>query len=232
MNTVIYKPFKRKASKWEMDTENILRDGMGRRAISVKIGMQNITDSVTGQVVSATPIYEYIYEDILRNIFSDSEEYAVRVNLGCEPQITITYENRLVMHNDMIAKEVEKINKAVEDTELRDIVEILVNSQLNFNTKAPVSKEYRELIGKLNDKCDAYYPPDFVGLVLRERFFEQDREITGYKEDIHYMSGTELKEELGRAIKENNDEKIKDIKEELMYQFLLGDMLSNPQIKF
>ena len=230
MNTVVYKAFKRSIDNWEIDTsaERVIENG--RKLFLVKIGVQQIKDSETGQIIDTAPITEYIYEDILRAVFGGNEEYTIRTCLGYTPQLIVTYENRLVMHNDEVDNEVQKVLKATEKLNGKDISESLVNSLLNYNTQAQISKEYRKLIKEINKECDEYYSPDFVGIILREHFFEQERNLTDYKEELHFMNAVELKEELGKSLRENDEEKISAIKEELMYAFLLGDIVHNPKI--
>lgn len=229
MNTVIYKPFKKKIDKWEIDTSSVRENEHGRKLINVKIGVQQIVDCDTGNVVDATSVTEYIYEDILRNLFMNGEEYAARICLGYFPQVVVTYENRLVIHNEEISEEVEKIQEVIKDYNNREISEILVNSLLNYNTQAQISKEYKMLIKDIDEKCDNYYAPDFVGLVLREYFLESKRNLSDYKEDLHFMSPVEFKQEIGTSLKEGDKEKLEDIKEELLYAFLLGDIITNPK---
>ena len=231
MNTVIYKPFKRNASSWALDTESTITNSSGRRSFLVKIGVQQIADSDTGEVLDTTPITEYVYEDILRKIFTDCEEYSVRTNLGYEPQLVITYENRLVLHNDEISGMVEKIRDVIKEYDEKDISEVLINSLLNYNTQAQRTPEYKKLIDEVNEKADGYFSPDFIGFILREYFFEQKRGISGYSEDVHYMDHIELKEEIGKVLKDGDKEKLNVLKEELLYSFLLGDIVTNKKIR-
>lgn len=231
MNKIVYKPFKRKSSSWEIKPDKIIKNEQGRKSVPVKIGVQQVVMD-NGEIISTTPVYEYIYDDILRKILGDSEEYAVRVNLGCDMQLVITYENRLVVHNDRMQEEIEKVHELAKAYGYEEISAELVNSQLNFMTLAPLSKEYKKLIEEINEKSEKFYPPDFIGLVLREYFYEQARNLSDEREDMHFLSAKELKEELGEAIKGRDAKKIEDIKEEIMYAFLIGDLVSNPRIKF
>ena len=230
MVTAVYKPFKRTISEWQYDPEYTKEMQHGRKLMLFSIGIQQMVETETGRIINSTPVTEYIYEDVVRNIFANPEEYSARVNLGCEPQVVVTYENRLVIHNETVGNEVEKILEIAKRFKLKDIADILVNSELNYNTLTPLSKRYRSLMESINDECGEYYPPDFIGLVLREYFFEQKRELAGYSEDIHYMNGIELKEEIGKALQDGNDENIEMLKDELMYAFLLGDLITNPKI--
>ena len=229
MNTVIYKPFKKKIDKWESDTSDIKENELGRKLINVKIGVQQIVDNDTGRVIEAIPVTEYMYEDICRNLFCNSEEYAARICLGYFPQVVVTYENRLVIHNEDVSEEVEKIQKVIKGYEKKSIAEVLVNSLLNYKTQVHISKEYRNLIKDIDEKCGNFYAPDFIGLVLREYFFETERGLSEYKEELHIMSPVELTQEIGKSLKEDNLEKLEIIKEELLYAFLLGDIITNPK---
>ncbi len=229
MNTVQYKPFKRRLDSWQLDTANIKENDNGRRLFPIKLGVQNIVNSDTGEIQSTIPCVEYIYEDILRNIFANTQEYHTRVALGCKPQLIVTYENRLVVHNDEVYVEIEKIQSVLKDYKLEDIADEVVNSLLNYNTQEFMSDKYRKLIEKINELCDEYYPPDFVGLVIREYFLEQTRNMTEYDEDLHLMSQKELKKEIAKNISEKNNGKLAAIKTELLYSYLMGDMIINPQ---
>lgn len=233
MNTVIYKPFKRSSQAWALDTEKTKENENKRRSFLVKIGVQKVVDSDTGEEISTAPVTEYIYEDILRMLFTDPEEYQVRVNLGCEPQLVVTYENRLVVHNDEMSETIERVRNVISTYKKEDIAEVLINSYLNFMTLAPLSKGYRKLISDINDKAEGYFAPDFVGLVLREYFFEQMRHLSqgSYEEDIHFMNSTEFREEMGKAMAEKDNGKVQKLKDELFYSFLLGDTIPNPKIK-
>ncbi len=229
MNTVVYKPFKKKIDNWEIDTSNIKENELGRNLVNVKIGVQQIIDNDSGRVTDTIPVTEYMYEDVLRNLFCNSEEYAARICLGYFPQVVVTYENRLVIHNEDVSEEVEKIQEVIKSYEKKSIAEILVNSLLNYNTQVHISKEYRNLIKEINERCNNFYAPDFIGIVLREYFFETDRKLSEYKEELHFMSSVELKQEIGKNLKEDNIEKLEVIKEELLYAFLLGDIITNPK---
>lgn len=229
MNTVVYKPFKKKIDKWELDTSNIMENEFGRKLINVKIGIQQIVDSESGGVVDTTPVTEYMYEDVLRNLFVNGEEYTARICLGYFPQVIVTYENRLVLHNEDVSEEIDKIQEVIKSYDKKEISEILINSLLNYNTQAQMSMEYRSLIKDIDDKCDNFYAPDFVGLVLREHFFEAERNLSDYREELHFMSPIELKQEIGVSLKRDDKAKLEDIKEELLYAFLLGDIITNPK---
>ena len=233
MNTVVYKPFKRSLEAWEISADKTKENENGRRSFLVKIGVQKVVDSDTGEEISTDPVAEYVYEDILRKMFTDPEEYSVRVNLGCEPQLIVTYENRLVVHNDEISEMIEKVRNVITGLKIEDISEMLVNSYLNFCTLAPLSKEYRKLISDINDKAEGYFAPDFVGLILREYFFEQKRSITegSYEEEIHYMDPIELRMEMGKEMANKDLARLEKLKNELFYSFLLGDIIPNPKIK-
>ena len=229
MNTLVYKPFKKKIINWEIVPEATVKADNGRKMLLVNIGDQQIVNTDTGEIIDTSPVSEYIYEDILHAIFS-REEYTSRLCLGCTPQLIVTYENRLVMHNEEVSLEVEKVIEVIKKADRHNISEVLVNSQLNYETKVPISKEYRDVIKRINEECDEFYSPDFIGLVMREFFFEQEREYTDYSDELHYMSKVELKEELGRVLNEGNGEKLNQIKDELMYSFLMGDIIANPKI--
>ena len=129
---------------WEIDPSATETTESGRRLLLVTIGVQQIVDTDTGDVIDTAPVAEYIYEDILAAIFN-REEYTSRICLGCTPPLIVTYENRLVMHNNQISEEVEKILGVLKTAQRDNVYEVLVNSQLNYDTRAQISKEYREV---------------------------------------------------------------------------------------
>ncbi len=223
MNHVVLKPYKRGANSWDSIDGKERVDANGRSEWCIEIGVQKIV-SDNGEEISATPLEEYVYKDVLLNLFTSPKSYTVRINLGCEPQLTIAYANRLVLHNSAVGEMVDAINKALDKYDDKVLMELGIDSLLALKSKAPLSKEFKAFTKQINDETDWYFPHDFIGFVVREKIFEQRRNLSGKAEDIHLSGYTELMELLRHSLKDGDRASLSMIQQELMYAYLLGDI--------
>lgn len=228
MNIAVFKPYKTSIDAWSIIDSKSKQDKNGRTEWCVEIGTQQIVDNETQRILDSSPLEEYIYKDILQNAFSNPHEYNISVNLGYNPPIVITYDNRLVIHNDQIQEMVTTVIDAIKDYKIEDIAPLLISSLLNLQNEDKLSKDYKDFLDKINDKCNDFLPPLFVGQIAREYFFEQERNLQGKTDEIHYMTHKELLEQTGEAIKKNDKEILRMIKDEMFYSMLMGDIIQNP----
>lgn len=232
MQDIVYKPFKVNPKYWNNENES-RRDQKGREELLIRIGTKQIVDRTTGEILEELPLSEYVYKDLLIGIFRNfsnqslsSDEYKVRVNVGCCPQLTITYENRLVIHNSTISAEVERISEYLENFEFTDIVDMIGNSSLNFRSKAKLTDEFKAFLATLNGNLGSNYSADFVGTVMREQFLEIRRDMTESENECHYMPYAETIQNICEALKKEDEDVLKTIGKELIYKLLLGDLVS------
>ena len=223
MNHVLLKPYKRSASTWYPVEGKERTDENGRVEWCIEIGIQKVM-SEEGRELATSPLEEYVYKDVLQNMFTSPKNYTVRINLGCEPQLTIAYENRLVLHNSAVGQMVEEINSALNKYDEKALIGLGIDSLLALKSKRPLSKEFKKLTKEINEDADWYYPHDFIGFIIREKVFEQMRGLDGKAEELHLMDYAEIMENLKSSLKDGDRASLSMIKDELMYAYLLGDL--------
>lgn len=225
---VVYKPIKKGLETWSNMPDKTRHDDMGRVIVNIEIGVKQIISS--GKICSVESMCEDMYIDILKGLVVDKLSYMTYVNLASEPKITISYDGRLVIHNDKISGYVEDIMTVLNDIEDSIKYDALVDFVLNENVGNKYGEAFRRLVNVMQKKCKKEYASALIGLVLKEYICEDCRSIEGDEaEEIHYMSYEDLLMKTGQIMKNRNaggdKESEKIIKEELLYRFLQGDLI-------
>lgn len=228
MEYAVYKPYKKRRDTWNSVTDR-QKDVDGRKLLCIEIGKKQILDEETQALIKEEYLYEYVFLDILRALFIRGNSYRTKITVGYEPKLVISYDGRLVIHNDRISEYVISIMHAMAmiDEELE--VRALVNAVLNEKCGERYSADFHKLINRVNECCAANFPPDLIYLVLKEHLCESKRVLGRTQEKIHYMSYENLlavaaKVLINRGKKAPNRSEENDLKEELFYRFIQGEL--------
>jgi len=216
-----YKPYKQKASEWSSDPEKARAAANGREMMYVGIGSCIHHDDNTTE-----EIFEYIYRDILLGIFKNDKSYKLKMTLGHTPNIVITYDGLLVIHNDILLKEVEKIKEAILTLPKELIANCIANSVLNQMGLEKTSDELKQTTKKINQICNADYPAEFIACIMKEYMCDELRELENEKqEELYFKTYEELVSEAALVLI-SDDKDIKkqeyDVLREIGYRFIQG----------
>lgn len=230
MQTTVYKPYKKKPETWKEDESKRRTSEDGRTECCVEIGVQQIVEEDTGEIVRTEHVSEYIYKDIKDKILAAPSDFDVRINMGFKPQLAVLYCNRFVVYNDQVQREARRIKQFMEDLKTERYIGAAINSVLNIQGRARQSEELKDFIGQVNENLNAIYPAEFVGAILREHVFETARKFSEEEEELHFASYEYLVKEAGqeyaKSLRNGSDTKrLSMIKEELLFGFLIGDYL-------
>lgn len=223
---IVFKPYKRKLNTWiNMDERE--DPGTGRVIFHVAIGEKVIEKE--DQKKDKEELAEDIYMDILQNFFLNRSGYNLSITLPCEPKIVLSYDGRLVYHNDKIQKYEEQVITLLRKLKIDPAVQAMVNYVANENNGEKYSSQLRKIQKNVNQYLDTNYPPEFIALVLKNYICEDKRDISDKAMDFSCMDYEELLEKAGEIIihrekqEENEDEAY--VLDELLYRFLQGSLV-------
>ena len=182
MEYLVYKPYKRKLKTWN-NVKDRQREENGRIILCVEIGKKLFVDDETQRVIHEEFVCEDIYMDIATGLFQRSSSYGTKITLGYEPQIVVSYEGSLVIHNDKISGYVEDIMNVLQKTDYSLKVNAMVNGILNEKIEENIKYIYDINIGKaVRASCSypgVFAPTEFENIKLIDGGI---RENTPWKE--------------------------------------------------
>lgn len=233
--SIILKPYKRNVAIWKNVPDSERKDDE-RSILRVEIGQMVTVDDQTKEVIREKPIQEDVYLDILQGLFS-GQSYTAVATLGYEPQMIITYEGRLVIHNDYIPNYVRQVKKIFGKVKYSAGVKAMLNYVANVNSGEKYTAYLKKLQEWINEKCKANYPPEFVALALKEYICDDCRDVTEEEMEYGYLTYEELLKEAGNVLinreaekQEKETDKGAALKEkyilnELLYRFVQGNLV-------
>lgn len=227
MESVIYKPYKRSLSEWNNITDRVREDYGGRKIWQVEIGKKIFMDSKTEAILSEESITEDIYLDIIQGIFTNKDTYAAKTTLGYTPQLVISYEGKLVVHNDVMSNYITDILNALKQIDRTLEVKALINTIMCEKMNTKLSADMRKVQKQVNEICNSNYSPLLVGMVLKEFICENERTFTEKQDELHYLSYEDLLDRAGRVLNnkllgKGKDSFEEDVFTEIFYRFLAG----------
>lgn len=224
MGTIVYKPYKRKLNQWKCLSENIRTDKCGREIVPVEIGK---TLYMNGEKIEKEEeILEDIYLDIVTGIFANRDSYHTTICLGYEPQIVVSYEGALVIHNDKMSGYVDKILKILDKVEYSEKVKVLVHAVEHEVKGNKYTTDMKKLQDYIKKESGISFSPELIGYVLKENLCE-NRVMTDKQEELHWMAYEELLEKAGTVLAARDKGKAGsrfeyDVMNELLYRFIGG----------
>lgn len=231
MEKVILKPYKRKMSSWQYDAEQSrLEEDSNRYILSVQIGEKLTIDEETSEKLDQEQLAEDIYLDTLQGIFLNQKGYEVTVTLGYEPQVVITYEGRLVMHNDKIPQYEKEVMDLLKKTKSNILVQMLVDFTAHENSGSKYTELARHVQESINKVKGTNYPLEFIAYAIKDYICDIKRKMTEEKMEYAYMTYEELLQVTGDVLaakfKGEKDEREEYVQEELLYRFIQGSLVS------
>lgn len=228
-NRFIYQPFKINAYDWQA-IEDEVRTAHGKKIFKIIIGTR-IEKDEQGEVLREDLVTEEVYQDVLQGIFTQKDSYKVRVRLGREPNVVITYNGELICHNDKIEDYVMQLFAAFDEVKKEAATDMLVNGVLNENIQERFTKESQQFVNEVNLLCTANYPPEFITIALKKYLCENGRyfDLPGSK-DLHYTDYAGLMHTAGEVLKGRLkgvfDEDLEAVLlDELLYRILSGSLM-------
>lgn len=230
MESAVYKPYKRKPTEWGIipDAE---REENGRKVKCVEVGKKLIPNEEDPENPEEEYLYEDIYDNIINGIFITKQSYEVHMTISCEPKMVITYDGELVLHNDKIGGYVDQILKVVSCLKKDIAIKAMIDFTLNREANEKFSQNLKKITEAINKNIGSNFPTELCGYVLKQYICENQRQMTKEQEELHYyssyedlldMSGNVL---AGRYSGNRDEKKENDLKEEIFYRFLNGNLI-------
>lgn len=227
-NKIFYQPFKVSADDWQV-AEDCVRMAGDKTVYPVFIGVRT-EKTADGEEVGTTNVAEDIYADILQGLFTQND-YKVKVRIGHEPNLVITYNGELVPHNDKIAGYIKKLCSVFGQVEKKDIVNMLTVGVLNDTVQERFTIESQQFVNKINDLCEGNFSSEFVTEAIKKYLLEELRswDMPGTQE-LHYASYTEIVNTAGKVLQGRlegfYDPDLEEVLlEELLYRLLSGNLV-------
>lgn len=223
---IVLKPYKRSLQDWKNNPDDS-REEDGKVIFRVDIGKKLVMDEEKKTVVSENALAEDIYLNILQDIFSQNSSYRVVATLGYEPQLVISYDGRLVAHNDKIDGYVAMVMEALKKSKYEADIKVLINYVLNETVGAKYSSTLKRLQTGINTMCKTNFPPEFIGLVVKNYICDYKRSADESNE-YPYMDYESLMEEAGKVMVSINKGALtieNKLVEELLYRFVQGTLI-------
>ena len=218
-----YKPYKKNPAAWNTDRERAVPGG--RTEISVEIGGVNIKDVVTGETTSDV-VTEYIYKDVYENMLTDFREYDVKLTLGKNLQMVVTYDNRILPYNKKCESVMANIKKfLVSSYKKSELIPYGVEALLAEQGMSDYSNGLKKLTEDFNFQYSVAIPVEMMGCMVKEMIYNR-KPKSEQEENLMYMDYQELATETARCAEEKDMEGMKNIKDEIFYRFLQGDFVS------
>lgn len=227
-NRVVYQPYKTGAKEWQVDPDSVRM--VGEKTVHTVLIGTRIKKDQENNIVKQDQVAEEIYFNVLQGIFTQSE-YKVKVRLGREPSLIVTYNGELVPHNDKVDGYVKQLCEVFKQMDKEDTVKMLVNGILNENIQERFASESQQFVKKTNDMCGTDFSPEFITEALKRYFCEDIRhfDLPGAR-DLHFAAYTELVNVAGevllgrlRGIFDENQETV--LLDELLYRLLCGSLV-------
>lgn len=232
MENITYKPYKRNLNQWN-HIKGKEREDMGRVIITIEVGEKRTLDKKTKETTTES-VTEEIYLDILKSVMIDKLSYKTMLYPSNNPALVISYDGRLVIHNDKVNMYVQELMKILPLYNKKVLILALKDFVLNENIGEKYSQALKKLTENINKKLERNYPPALIGMVLKEYICDELREPPFNKEDedLQYADYKELMEKAAQVLSyrmQNQSDEISeqieyDLKEELFYRFIQGNL--------
>ena len=184
----ICKPYKKNMKTWN-HIKGKDRTDYGRLIVNIEIGEKRIIND-SDDVVKTIPLCEDIYIDILKGIMYEKNLYQTYLTLGCTPNMVISYNGRIIVHNDKINDYIQIVTDILEEYDLGKLCDCLKSFILNENAKNKYENDLKKLTDSINKKCKKYiFSSAFIGLVLKEYIIEDMRNI---QEEYEYLKNLKV----------------------------------------
>lgn len=160
MATKLVRPYKMSADKWVRTNRDELRDSNGREMYRVAIG-----EIFEGSNV--VKVEELFYKDILFTALKNGSPYKTTITLGRNPQLTITCDGNVVLHNPQMIEIKKNIIKAInyipQDITYAAMEEMRLNKE-RLEKRGKNTNLLMSYLGKQNTN----YPVELVCAIVLE----------------------------------------------------------------
>ena len=222
---VIYQPYKTNADEWQVVEDGIRESVDGKVICPVVIGCR-IEKDANNEEIGKDMVTEDVYQDVLAGIFT-KRGYKVRVRLGREPGLVVTYNNELICHNDKTKYYLDKLIEIFNKTDQNAAIDMLIAGVLNENIEEKYTPACQEFIDNVNAQCGLLCSTEFVIMALK-KYFCADRKT--YDPGVQYADYATLMHKAGEVLKGRMEGFFDEVQEEslldeLLYRFLYGSLV-------
>lgn len=217
-----YKPYKKNPNLWSVDGERSTPDK--RVEVGLEIGTVIDKDDRTSEITSQDGVIEYVYKDVYEGMMKDFREYDVRITLGRSIQMVVTYANRIVPYNKKCESIIKNIQNYLSGFKKSDLVKYatdVIMAELNMKE---YSGELKEVTENFNAEYSVTVPVEMMGAMIKE-VVAYRKPQSEQEENLMYMDYSELLEDIARCMEEKDKEGLKNVKSEIFYRVLVGDLV-------
>lgn len=191
-------------------------------------------------------IQEEIYSDILEDIKNNVGSYQISVKLGNRPQLVISMNGSLIIHNPDVKETAGRLNELLERVSEDLIIDAYYEMRLNMEAKCKLSNTTFALASIINSAESTQYPVPFIQRAIvakiESRYYSiKDSAVKEYVRSMDYTDLIAIMSDIHRykALDKMNDKylselllqgnlTVKDIEnivgKELMYRLYIGTL--------
>ncbi len=225
MDAITYKPYKKNPSAWKYKK---LPCKNGERAeLQVEIGQVQTKDLDTGEI-KLKPLYENIYEDIYNGLIENKRDYDLSVAPGCDVQLTVLYQNRVIAHNKKAEKVIKNIKTYIGSKKKSELLQVVADSLLTMIGAQGVTPEVKELAKEINANCFVTVSSDTVSALALEAFYNR-KSKSEFEDDLKYDDYSDLIKAVVETLTSTDAEKkkknLQSLQQEVFFRFMVGDLV-------
>lgn len=232
----IYKPF----IEWKQGDEQFLyKDEEGNKYIIVKLVIGEITENY--QVIDY--IIEDIYKNVLDTIMKNKYKYKVDVKINQIPQLIITCDGYLLLHNPKIKKLHDDVYECLSKLEPKDIMDAYYELRLNMNALGKLGPATEYLLVQIRrytgENISSSFARELIHKYIENTFFSVEEDdiktyirTLDYEDLLYYMKqilyhkfDIPMEDEYLTSLPQNLFKNVESIiKDELLLRFVKGDL--------
>lgn len=166
-------------------------------------------------------IYEDIYKDVLRTLFTEKQDYKVLNNYGKNPPILIVCDNDIIPHNPMVSELIQLIRDKLELFDKTELINCYIDMMQTRKKRSKKSKMERDFYERLNADTNKI-SHDLIYYTLYDYILDdiRSKDTRSFREQM--KNNEQFKAEVLKAYYENDTQTLDKIKESLLYRYLLG----------
>ena len=211
------RPYKIELKSWKMlpSAEPKFNEN-GREMLRMAIAEEQEQDGSNHKY-----IYEDIYKDVLRTLFTEKQDYKVLNNYGKNPPILIVCDNDIIPHNPMVSELIQLIRDKLELFDKTELINCYIDMMQTRKKRSKKSKMERDFYERLNADTNKI-SHDLIYYTLYDYILDdiRSKDTRSFREQM--KNNEQFKAEVLKAYYENDTQTLDKIKESLLYRYLLG----------
>lgn len=176
-------------------------------------------------------IFEKIYTDILEDIKVNFSSYRINVRIGNTPQLIITLNDTLIIHNPELKYMTEHLKKIITKISPEYIINAYIEMRLNTENKSKLGNATLLLMSMINGADDTKYPVPFIQSIIKEIIEQQYFDATD--SDVkEYIRSLDYKEMLLVINDIHRYKALKILQDEFLYKKIYSNEISINDLEF